>query len=391
MTTKDTRRRPRALARQAKDSKEHDGDTDKDSDAGAGPDSSWLLTSAVRVNYPCRIEGRSSMSTPISDQPHALLHFILSLSLLSTLAILTAGCGSSMTRHHSDPLFSFGVIADAQYGDKDTAGSRHYRESLAKLASAVDTLNQRDTAFVIQLGDLIEGVAEDPARSADELDRALAVYDRIDAPAFHVVGNHCFKAGRATLLRELRLERFYYDFTVPGAPGWRFVVLDGNDISLYAWPPDGPEHARAVAYYDAMGRTSPEWNGAVGPDQLAWLDDVLTAADDHHEKVILFCHFPVYPDNIHNLWNADEVRGVIESHGCVEAYLCGHNHAGSYALHDGIHYLAFKGMVEHDTNAFAVVEVYPDRLDVIGFGREPSRTLTLEGEPETDAIRAPAR
>ena len=68
----------------------------------------------------------------------------------------------------------------------------------------------------------------------------------------------------------------------------------------------------------------------------------------------------------------------IGRHDHVIAYLNGHNHDGNYGLTDGTHFLNFKGMVDtRDTSAFAIVAVYPDRLEVTGYGREESRVLPL--------------
>ncbi len=44
---------------------------------------------------------------------------------------------------------------------------------------------------------------------------------------------------------------------------------------------------------------------------------------------------------------------------------------------DNIHHLNFQGMVETVDNAYAIVHVFADRMEVEGFGREESRTLPL--------------
>ena len=41
------------------------------------------------------------------------------------------------------------------------------------------------------------------------------------------------------------------------------------------------------------------------------------------------------------------------------------------------HYLTLKGMVDTKKTSYAVIEVYPDRLVVKGFGRETNRDLPL--------------
>ncbi|MFC1735443.1 hypothetical protein ACFL1X_04960, partial [Candidatus Hydrogenedentota bacterium] len=67
----------------------------------------------------------------------------------------------------------------------------------------------------------------------------------------------------------------------------------------------------------------------------------------------------------------------IDDHDCVVAFMNGHKHKGGYRERKGVHYVTVRAMVETDQNSFAVVEVFPGRLNVIGHGREMSRTLNL--------------
>ena len=59
------------------------------------------------------------------------------------------------------------------------------------------------------------------------------------------------------------------------------------------------------------------------------------------------------------------------------AWFAGHYHKGGYTLENGIHHVTVPGMVEApaDKNAYGVVDVYPDRLELRGVGTVPSRTL----------------
>jgi hypothetical protein len=58
----------------------------------------------------------------------------------------------------ASPAFELGLIADAQYGDKPAKNGRTYRESLSRLAAAVEHLNELPTLkAVIHLGDVIDG------------------------------------------------------------------------------------------------------------------------------------------------------------------------------------------------------------------------------------------
>ena len=66
----------------------------------------------------------------------------------------------------------------------------------------------------------------------------------------------------------------------------------------------------------------------------------------------------------------------MDESGCVVAWICGHDHAGGYTLRNGVHHLTLHGTCEtRDQPACAVIRVFPDRLSVTGFGREPSREL----------------
>jgi len=121
------------------------------------------------------------------------------------------------------------------------------------------------------------------------------------------------------------------------------------------------------------------WNGGIGKDQISWIRKEIEEAEVHSEKVLIFCHFPVYPDGTHNLLNCNEMVNTVSGYLNVIAWFSGHYHAGNYARLRQIHFLTFEGMVETpDSNSFAIVKVFTDRLEVRGFGREKSRILNLE-------------
>ena len=270
------------------------------------------------------------------------------------LLLLVVGCSAATEkRRQKQESFSFGLIADIQYADKDTRGARHYRESLGKLKECVEELNQQKLVFTIQLGDLIDG-NDTPEKTLSELDSVLEVYSTLSMPQYHVVGNHCLTAGKEALHERLGLSTFYYDFTVPEAPGWRFIVLDGNDAGY----------------------------GVLGPDQLEWLRSKLTEAGDNKEKLILFNHFALLEGAArnHRMKDPDPILKLINESDCVAAYFAGHDHSGGYVFEDGIHHITIKGMVEAPAlNAYAIITVSPTKLNEMGFGKEPSREMKMHG------------
>lgn len=274
------------------------------------------------------------------------------------------------------PVLRFGVVADVQYADKQQAGRRDYRASLPKLEACVDALNAQDLAFVIQLGDLIDGGEEN-------LGPVLAAYNRLRAPARHVLGNHDFATARPALLERLGMKRAYYDF---GLRGWRFVVLDGMDLSVTGgWPPGSPnfEQARTLLGGLKAGGASNayDWNGGIGDRQKRWLKETMARAEAGRERVIVFSHFPILREAstaAHLLWNHEEVLALVESSRAAAAFLNGHDHSGGYAQRNGIHHVTLEGMVEAGArSAYAVVEVYGDRLVIHGTGAVKSRVLPL--------------
>ncbi len=268
------------------------------------------------------------------------------------------------------PKLSFGAIADCQYCPGPNRGSRHYAASVAKLKECVDDLNERDLEFVVHLGDLID-------RGYASFDVVLPLYQSLRMPAYHVLGNHDFEVAdkwKAKVTERLGMESKYYDFALKG---WRFLALDGNDVSFHAYPKNSLEYSAADSYYRENKISTPKWNGAIGKEQLHWMRKVLQKAEREGEKVIILCHFPVFPVDPHNLWNADEVVSLLEEFSCVKAYLNGHNHKGEYGIRNGIHYLTLKGMVETERNAYSIIRVTEKEMQLEGHGRENDRVMRI--------------
>lgn len=286
------------------------------------------------------------------------------LSLLLTVIVF------AQEKETGNIEFSFGVIADCQYCSVQGTGVRKYSISPNKLEKCVAHFNTMDLEYAVHLGDFID-------RDFESFDVVAPIYNGLIMPNYHVLGNHDFSVRdemKKDVPGKMGLAAKYYDFEVRG---WRFVVLDGNDISFHAYPENSKEYKKAAEYYEEHTIKSPKWNGAIGSAQLNWLKLVLDKALKNEENVVLYCHFPVYPENVHNLWNAKEIIELIESYSCVKAYMNGHNHAGNYGMKEGIHYITFKGMVDTEQTSYAVLNVYDDRLKIVGYGREENRILEI--------------
>ncbi len=277
--------------------------------------------------------------------------------------------------------FSFGVLADVQYAESDCRDGMDMRGSIAKLADCVAEFNTRDLEFVIQLGDFVNG-NEDAEAAEAELARVLEIFGRLKADSCHVLGNHdFFSFDRKTMLAKLGMERAYYDFE---RDNWRFVVLDEVELAIGGgWGETSENYRRGREILDALikddAANALEYNGAMGASQIEWLNGILGDADERKQKAVVFGHLPLTPaGDKYDLWNSDEVIAVLESHECTVAYMNGHRHPGGYNEQNGIYYVTIEGMVTEDAeNAYAVVDVYGDRIEIKGFGLVPSRTLSI--------------
>ena len=102
------------------------------------------------------------------------------------LLILSA-CNFSKDKIQQDLILKIGLVADPQYENKEPSGIRYYKESLWKLAEAIDSFNYHHVDFVQTLGDVINGGWE-------SFDSILPVYNSLDKSIknYHLLGNHEF-------------------------------------------------------------------------------------------------------------------------------------------------------------------------------------------------------
>jgi predicted phosphodiesterase len=278
----------------------------------------------------------------------------------------------------SGPLFRFGIVADPQYAPvvPNVRANRYYANSLWKLSEAIEVFNKEDLQFVATLGDIID-------RHWESYTHILPVYDQLKHERFFLLGNHDYDVAPeylASVVRTAGMEKAYYDFA---GGGYRFIVLDGNDVSLFAPPKDDPRREIAQKRLDDLKATgavnAQTWNGSLGDEQFAWLEATIKKAQAAGEKVIVMGHYPVYPVNEHNMWDSERIVELLTGSPNVVAYFNGHNHAGNFGELNGKYFVNFKGMVDTPaTSAYSIVEVHQDRIEIRGFGREESRTLKIQ-------------
>lgn len=254
------------------------------------------------------------------------------------LAAASSGLGSLRVNKASTPL-RVGLVTDLHYADKPSAGTRHYRETLAKLEEAATQFKTDRPAFLVELGDLI-----DAADSVDDEKRYLKIVNRkfsaICKDRHYVLGNHCVDTlKKEEFLSEVEQEKSYYSFD---RGGYHFVVLDS------CFRADG------IAY----ARRNFKWTDAnIPPAELEWLKADLKATKN---QVIVFAHQRLDVSNNHGVRNNAQVRKILESSGNVLAVFQGHSHQNDVKEIAGIHYCTLVAMVEGsgvDNNAFSLMEI----------------------------------
>lgn len=278
----------------------------------------------------------------------------------------------NMSAQSQKPVFSFGIIADVQYADADAAGTRFYRSSTGKLREALKDLKSDSVRFVINLGDLID-------RDYNSYKPVMDVLDSSGLTIYHTAGNHDYSVDskyKKRLPVLITAKKGYYSIVYEN---FRFIFLNGNEISTYS-SGNKATVKNALAILDEMKKkgeiNAVDWNGGISNDQISWLRSQLDLSNEANERVFLVCHFPVFPENVHNLLNYKEVLSLLEKYHNIIAWLNGHNHAGNYGNYNMIHFVTFRGMVETEQlNSFARVDVYRNKIWITGTGREKNQIL----------------
>ncbi|SMD08568.1 metallophosphoesterase [Pedobacter nyackensis] len=272
----------------------------------------------------------------------------------------------------AQPIIRFGVIADIQYAEKEDHGSRFYRNSIEKMDSCIIGLNKKKLAFNVVFGDLVD-------QGPKDLKPIMAHLRKLRAGYKNVLGNHDYVdvKDKEMLYKQFDMPAPHYVFE---KANWMFIVLNTNEVSEYGANENSPflkEWRDLSATLKREGRkNSLPWNGGISSIQLNWLENNLKRAQNKQKNVLVFTHHPLYPENGYEALNNREILRVLEMYPNVKGVISGHHHEGNFAYYNKIPSIVLEGMVETSKeNAYGVVELYPNKIVLIGHGRMTSRTL----------------
>ena len=282
------------------------------------------------------------------------------------MSSLTLAAGSSL-RAAAKPneVLSLGLLTDVHYADKDTRGSRAYRESLAKGKEATDFFKEKKPAAIVCLGDLIDA-APSVETEISYLTAITKVLDGAGLPRHHVLGNHCV----ATLTKEEFFkhsgsvnQKGHYSFDLEGN---HFVVLD-------------------ACYNEKMepyGRDNFVWHDSnMTPAEIAWLKKDLAATKS---PTVVFAHQRLDLDrpNKHAVKQSAEVRKILEESGMVRAVFQGHSHQNELETIGGVPYCTLAAMVEGsgvEKNSYSLLRFFDDgSIKLEGYRRQKNQTFSAK-------------
>lgn len=248
---------------------------------------------------------------------------------------------TSLVRTGAEDAFQFAIISDR---------TGLPREGV--LEQAVAHLNRLQPAFVMSVGDLVEGYTldgriTDLERIQRDWDTTSVVLNTLTMPFFYVVGNNDINSPAAAPLWTAQFgERTYYHFVFKDV---LFVALNSED-------PLGP--------------------GGLNSEQQAWLGEVLTAYPDVR-WTFLFLHRPLwtYPQ-AHDTWAAIEALFG----GRPRTVFAGHRHQYERSEVDGHIYYTL-GTTGGGSQLTGATEGWFDHITwvAIGNGAPHISNLALDG------------
>ncbi|MCP3986284.1 MAG: hypothetical protein GY723_18040 [bacterium] len=252
--------------------------------------------------------------------------------------------------------FRFAVVSDRTGGHRGRV-----------FASAMPKLNLLQPAFVLSVGDLIEGYTSDRARLSEEWNEIEGFVGGLQMPFFYAAGNHDMSNA---VMAETWKERFgpsYYHFRYKGV---LFVMMNSELFGMV---------------HDPGSPVPGPWTQA---DQMAWVERVLAENTDARWTFVVV-HQPLWDSpQIHPDWL--RVEELLGDRGYT--VFAGHTHRYTRHVRRGQQFItlattgggsALRGLPWGEFDHVAVVQ-----MD----GEEPViANVMLEGVQDTDVLTADLR
>ncbi|MDD3608009.1 MAG: metallophosphoesterase [Candidatus Moranbacteria bacterium] len=239
------------------------------------------------------------------------------------------------TREEKAKTVKFGLITDVHcYSklNKDTNEWEINWRCQRPLEEFVKNMNEEfKPDFVIENGDFTDGRDK---RGEESFLRANEIYQKIEAPKYHVLGNHETDNITKEKWREIvGYDKDYYYFDVKS---YRFIVLDANNVAV----PEGSDNI-----VDMSPTTPHSYKGMMDKEQLAWLENLLKESGNY--KKIVFVHEPPLDQTVGKIRgdifiNPKPLRDLFSEYG-VMAVFSGHIEEMCDVNINGVRYFTMQG------------------------------------------------
>lgn len=217
------------------------------------------------------------------------------------------------------PIISFGLITDIHYSNNDDRWNfsktfiRHYRNSLNLVDQACSHwLNYKyPISFVIQLGDIIDGLCAEDKTSIKDLNTVLEKFQKFRM--YHIWGNHEFYNFTRNDLLNGPLCSFNIENISPLHYGiieissnLKILALDTYELSLLGIDNTTEDYNKTLNYLrkynsnenindrtglDGYQQRFIQLNGGLKQKQLDWLKQQLIQAKESHVNVIIIGNY----------------------------------------------------------------------------------------------------
>lgn len=263
----------------------------------------------------------------------------------------------------SPVLATFGFGTDLHSADIPNLYGYNQRDGAPKLQDAVNFWNTITLDFVMLNGDYVDdafgsfGTSRSLAANLADLDRIEVIFSKVSVPRKYLFGNHdMISMSKANFIAHTSMPAKNYSWDINGI---HFIALDAD----FSADTDGTD-------YDTSNFT--QLIEFIPPGERTWLASDLAATS---LPCVVFCHMSLDNDSSNlNVDNAPAVRTILEASGKVIAVITGHEHTNRKSVINGIPYYSMMAMTTgtYPTNAYAVVNVYSNKIVVKGQGGQTS-------------------
>lgn len=281
------------------------------------------------------------------------------------MSSLTLASGPALKAADTKPteVLSLGLLTDVHYADKDTWGSRAYRDSLLKGKEAAEFFKEKKPAAMVCLGDLIDA-APSVETEISYLTKICKVLDVAGIPRHHVLGNHC--------VATLNKEEFFKNAGSANKEGHYSFDLKGNHFVVL----DACYNSKMEPY----GRNNFVWHDSnMTPEEIAWLKKDLA---ETKLPTVVFTHQRLDVDrpNKYAIKQSVEVRQIFEESKKVRVVFQGHSHKNELETVNEISYCTLAAMVEGKgikSSSYSLLRFFDDgSIQLEGYRRQKNQTFS---------------